>query len=124
MSSLPNSNHSNNYFRLLTDRYVQLFLVGVAIGSGVGYGFRQNIADPKRQEPIIQNEIRRFSRAEYERLQLGMRIAEVEAILGRGTEIQRSTTIAIFIWENWDTSKITVTFETGKLKRKEQLGLK
>ena len=44
-----------------------------------------------------------LTRAEYERLQIGMQLVQVEAILGRGIETQRSITHRIFVWKNKDS---------------------
>ncbi|MCC5606152.1 hypothetical protein LC612_04930 [Nostoc sp. CHAB 5834] len=62
--------------------------------------------------------------AEYQRLNLDMSIAEVEAILGRGTEIERTKATVHFVWTNIDTSEIRVEFQAGKVKSKKQFGLK
>ncbi|MHC5729219.1 MAG: hypothetical protein ACYTXY_34885, partial [Nostoc sp.] len=89
----------------------------------LGYGFRQP-ADSKQHEQSTQTELYRFSRVEYEQLKTGMSLTEVRSILYRGVEVSRSATTAIFIWQNPDGSKITVTFEHDKLKGKSQSGLK
>lgn len=115
-----NSKTSKSYGHLLA----VIFSIGIALGSGFGYGFNQAISNIKQQELTNKNEFYHFSRAEYERLKITMSLSEVEAILGRGTEVSRSTTMATFIWHNFDGSKITGTFENGKLKSKEQSGLK
>lgn len=67
--------------------------------------------------------IQHNSRAEYERLEPGMSRVEVESILGRGIEIQRSHNTATFEWKNLDCSSITVAFENGKLINKQQSNL-
>ena len=100
-----------------------IFSVGVALSSGLGYGFRQ-LADSKQYEQSAQTELYRFSRVEYEQLKTGMSLTEVRSILYRGVEVSRSATLATFVWKNPDGSKITVTFEHDKLKSKEQSGLK
>ncbi|QLE53801.1 hypothetical protein FD724_38720 (plasmid) [Nostoc sp. C057] len=100
-----------------------IFWVGVALSSGLGYGFRQ-LADSKQHEQSPQTELYRFSRVEYEQLKTGMSLTEVRSILYRGVEVSRSATVATFVWENPDGSKITVIFEHNKLKSKAQSGLK
>ncbi len=90
----------------------------------IGYDFSQSVLAANQQKSIVQTQVRHFSRVEYERLKLGMSLAEVEAILDRGTEINQSTKSATFIWENQDKSRITITFEGGKLTSKMQSGLK
>ena len=64
-----------------------------------------------------------ISRADYERLQPGMSRIEVESILGRGIEIERSLTTTTFKWENLDCSSITAIFENGNLVSKHQSNL-
>ncbi|MBC1241090.1 hypothetical protein [Nostoc sp. 2RC] len=53
-----------------------------------------------------------------------MSLTDVRSILNPGIEVSRSATIATFVWENPDGSKITATFESDKLKSKAQSGLK
>ena len=52
-----------------------------------------------------------------------MLLVQVEAILGRGSEIEQTTKTATFVWHNPDKSTITGVFENGKLVRKKQQGL-
>ena len=63
------------------------------------------------------------SRADYERLKIEMNQVEVELILGRGIEIERSHDSSTLIWQNSDESSIKAIFENGKLIRKYQEGL-
>ncbi len=98
-------------------------VITVAIGLGIGlsYGLIHYYKAIKNYETT--NEVlvvgTNFTRAEYERLQIGMQLVEAEAILGRGNEKRRTTTTRVFIWENFEGSKITVTFEGGNLTTKE-----
>ncbi|MBD2458423.1 hypothetical protein H6G80_30695 [Nostoc sp. FACHB-87] len=101
-----------------------MFSVGAALSSGLYYGFHQAANSAKQHEQPAQPELYRFSRAEYEQLKPGMSLTEVRSILYRGIEVNRSATIATFLWENADGSKITAVFENEKLKSKEQSGLK
>ncbi|WP_246275664.1 hypothetical protein [Brasilonema bromeliae] len=121
MSSLPNSNPYNPYVRLLGI----IFSLGVALGSGLGYGFSQAISSTKQQKLPTQTELCYVSRIEYERLQPGMSLTDVQAILGSGgTEVDRTATTATFIWENPNGYKITTVFNIGKLESKKQTGLR
>ncbi|QFS44269.1 hypothetical protein [Nostoc sphaeroides] len=108
------------------NNYIRLFLISFALGVGIGSGsISRNISDPKPPEASIQSNVtNNFSLAEYQRLNLDMSVAEVEAILGRGTEIERTKATAHFVWINLDTSEIRVEFQAGKLKSKKQFGLK
>lgn len=111
---------STPYVRLLS----LIFSIGVTLGSGLGYGLSQALDTVCQQQPHTQLQSRHFGQAEYVRLAPGMSPSEVESILDRGTEISRSATIATFVWQNPDGSQIKATFESGKLKSKEQSNLK
>ncbi|MHC5718351.1 MAG: hypothetical protein ACYTX0_41290 [Nostoc sp.] len=87
------------------------------------YGF-QAAFHPQQLEQSAQVELRRFGRAEYEQLKIGMSLTDVRSILGRGSEVSSSATMATFLWKNPDGSEITATFEHDKLKSKAQSGLK
>uniref|UniRef100_A0A8J6ZTG1 Uncharacterized protein n=1 Tax=Desmonostoc muscorum LEGE 12446 TaxID=1828758 RepID=A0A8J6ZTG1_DESMC len=78
---------------------------------------------PQQLEQSAQVQLRPFDRAEYEQLKIGMSLTDVRSILNRGVEVRRSETMATFVWENPDGSKITAIFQSDKLKSKEQLGL-
>ena len=49
---------------------------------------------------------------------------EVESILGRGIEIERSLSAVKFIWTNADDSSITAVFKDGRLESKYQSQLR
>jgi hypothetical protein len=99
-----------------------IFSVGVAFGSGLAYGFSQWVPATNQPELTIQTEVQNISRVKYERLKLGMALAEVEAILGPGIEVSQSTKNASFIWKKGNSS-INLTFEGNKLVYKAQSGL-
>ena len=64
------------------------------------------------------------TRADYERLKIGVTQVEVESILGRGIEIKRSHFVNTLIWQNSDKSSIKAIFDSGKLQSKHQENLK
>ncbi|MDZ8259876.1 hypothetical protein [Nostoc sp. ChiQUE01b] len=130
VTSMVNKNNptqSNNILaRLLAKADIKIVIptgVIVVILSYLSYGF-QAAFHPQQLEPSAQVQLRLFGRAEYEQLRVGMSLTDVRSILSRGVEVSRSATMATFVWENPDGSKITVTFESDKLKSKEQSGLK
>lgn len=84
----------------------------------------KDTSDFKSQTQAVTTQSQYPTRAEYERLEIGASLTTVEAIIGRGTEIKRSATTANFMWDYPNGSKITCTFEKGKLKDKEQFNLK
>lgn len=96
------------------------FSIGIAFGSGGGYGFYKYMAANPNMLSAQQN----ISRVEYERLRLGLSVFEVETILGPGVEIQSSSTSATYAWQNSDKSEIVAVFENGQLYSKRQSGLK
>ncbi|MEH2167444.1 MAG: hypothetical protein V7K41_12370 [Nostoc sp.] len=119
-----NPTQSNNTFaRLVAKVNVKIVIPAAAILGFLSYGF-QTAFHSQQLEPPPQVQLRLFGRAEYEQLRIGMSLTDVRSILSRGVEVSRSATIATFLWENPDGSKIIVTFEHDKLKSKEQSGLK
>ena len=124
MVNKTNPTQSNNTFaRLVAKVNVKIVIPAAAILGFLSYGF-QTAFHPQQLEPPPQVQLRLFGRAEYEQLRIGMSLTDVRSILSRGVEVSRSATIATFLWENPDGSKITVIFEHDKLKSKEQSGLK
>jgi hypothetical protein len=117
-------NSNSSIYRML----VRFFLTGLSLGffcSGVYQGFNGTpfLRNHPAESPILSG-VLLFSRAEYERLKIGMPLETVEAILGQGIETNQSSTMSTFFWQRADNSKITATFERGKLKSKSQSGLK
>lgn len=96
-----------------------LIAITIAFGCGVGYGLSNSLIG--ETSPISIK--RSFNLAEYERLRVGMALYEVESILGRGVEIEKSIKSKTFIWENLDKSQIIVVFEDNKLMKKQQRAL-
>ncbi len=93
-------------------------VIAIAIGLGIGVGYGFNHYKATNKESPVNVKFNYLTRAEYERLQIEMSLVEVEVILGRGTEIKRSTTTRVFIWNNPNGDKITGIFENGKLTSK------
>jgi len=119
-----NPTQSNNTFAQLVAKVnVKIVIPAAAILGFLSYGF-QTAFHPQQLEPPPQVQLPPFGRAEYEQLRIGMSLTDVRSILYRGIEVNRSATMATFVWENPDGSKITATFESERLKSKEQSGLK
>ena len=103
--------------------YLRL-VIGMVFGLGISYGVASGVfLDQAELQPSTIVQARNFTRAEYERLQIGMQLVEVEAILDRGIEVQQSVNIKTFVWRNFNGSTITATFENGKLINKQQAQL-
>jgi hypothetical protein len=64
------------------------------------------------------------SRADYERLELGMTLTDVQATLGRAIEVSQDETSATYKWVNSDGSQIMAVFRGDRLVSKEQIDLK
>ena len=130
MVNKTNPTQSNNILaRLLAKVDIKLIIrPGIAVGVGLTIlGYLPNLQaafHPQQLEQSAQVQLRPFGRAEYEQLRIGMSLTDVRSILGRGSEVSSSATIASFTWKNPDASEITVIFERGKLKSKAQSGLK
>jgi len=121
-----NPTQSNNTFAQLVAKVNVKIVIPAAAAAILGflsYGF-QTAFHPQQLEPPPQVQLPPFGRAEYEQLRIGMSLTDVRSILYRGIEVNRSATMATFVWENPDGSKITATFESERLKSKEQSGLK
>jgi hypothetical protein len=119
-----NQNPQPNYLRWL----VAIFMVGSmfgAFGAGVFDGIRQTTdsATPKQNPSVFHSGNQALGRAEYERLQIGITQAEVESILGRGIEVEKSVSNATYTWTNADSSSITAIFQNGRLVQKFQHNL-
>jgi hypothetical protein len=64
------------------------------------------------------------SRADYERLTVGMSLTDAQANLGRAIEVGSNETTATYKWENSDGSMITAVFKGDRLISKQQSNLK
>ncbi len=110
------------------DFVIHWFLLGniFKVIALIIFGFQQpnsSICKVKTNE-ATQSQLQQYnSRADYERLQIGMSQVEVESILGRGIEIERSPDLTTLIWKNLDGSSIKVIFEDDLLKNKYQSDL-
>ncbi|WP_414569532.1 hypothetical protein [Nostoc sp. CCY 9925] len=105
----------------------KVFLIGITLGSGLGYGFKQatdSIPPSKSNSTDTISEKQNLGLAEYIRLEPGMTLTEVESILGRGVEVERSEITMTYIWRNANSSGITVLFKNKKLEKKNQFNLK
>ena len=105
-----------------------VFALGVAFGYGLEIGINKAISVIEQKETHTKTEPqhinRHVNRVDYEQLKLGMSLTDVQAILGRGIEINHTETTATFLWQNFDGSQITVKFKDGKLMSKAQSNLK
>ncbi len=106
------------YLSKLPPIYTALVTIALIV-----FGFQQphlSTCEVKTNEPT-QSQLQQYnSRADYERLQIGMSQVKVESILGRGIEIERSHSSSTLIWKNPDNSSIKAIFENAKLIRKYQ----
>lgn len=130
MINKTNPTPSNNILaRLMVKIDVKMIISTGAIVAILSYlaHILPLTSQPKqlKQSASAQAQLRSFSRIDYEQLRIGMSLTDVRAaILNSGVEVSRSSTVATFVWENPDGSKIIATFENDKLKSKEQTGLK
>jgi hypothetical protein len=114
----------------LSHRVATTFIAGLLCGNfakGFWDGFHETPSGKASCTNLsAQSKKHTFGRAEYERLntEVGMPLATVEAILGSGTETSKTSQVATYIWEQADCSTITGIFENGRLKSKQQKGLK
>ncbi|MCM0594584.1 MAG: hypothetical protein KA716_32120 [Gloeotrichia echinulata DEX184] len=102
-------------------RFLKLFATGAVLGYGLNYGF--NHLRPKASSPTpIPYQVTHNQSTDYERLKIGMSIAEVIAILDSNwTEVDRTATTRTLEWAYPNNSKIVTIFEHDQLKNKKQL---
>lgn len=114
MSIVPNSQLPNPQTRLLAI----VFYFGVALGSGLGYGFNQAMSNTEQQQPT-QTKLH-DGPTNYERLKVGMSLTDVRAIMSsNGTETDRTATTANVVWES-KGYQITASFKNDQLESKKQ----
>ena len=124
--SIINGNHQNpepNLVWLL----IKIFCIGTVLGTGAGYAFKEvtELMPSKSISCVTPTENQKlFGLAEYLRLEPGMSLEQVESILDRGTEVERSKTTMTYLWKNVCGSSITVVFKSNKLLKKTQVDLK
>ena len=126
---MPNHTQNNDWFDTLKPYLSKLppiyaALVAIAL---LFIGLPQpnsSTCDIKANKPAQSQTQQYNGRAEYERLQIAMGQVQVESILGRGIEIERSPDSTTFTWKNPDCSSITAIFKDGKLQHKYQENLK
>ncbi|MEM8863581.1 MAG: hypothetical protein AAGD96_35180 [Chloroflexota bacterium] len=110
------SNLSEFFFNpVIQNRLLVSFSIGAALGAGLIHGIRGESAYCSTDSHV--------TRAEYERIELQMSLIEVEAILGRGIEVDQSKSTTTVIWTNCDESSITAIFEAAQMIKKSQTGL-
>ena len=107
----------NSRFRWVTIAIILLLgLAGIALPV-INLLPSSSPAQSPAQQQIV-------SRAEYERLEMGMTLTDAQAMLGRAIEVNHDEATATYQWINKDGSKITAVFKGNRLVRKEQSGLK
>jgi len=105
---------------ILESPFLRLIVASV-FTFGITYKVVTNISIEKLEEPKPSTTLTEsFTRAEYQRLKIGMSLIEVETILGRGIGIRQTKNRETFIWKNSNGSTITAIFEEGKLIDKKQ----
>lgn len=122
---------------------VAIIVITVLLGKGMeqvakeaGYSsVKEMMEDIKRGVDTLQTvqtalEPEKVTKANYDKIQPGMTLAEVEAILGKTTmaeEIVKSgmqeNAPFVLLWKLNGLRFITVAFENGKVKEKNQVGL-
>jgi len=122
---------------------VMVIAITVLLGRGLeevakeaGYSSaREMFKDIKKGIDTLQNaqtalEPQKVTKTNYDRIQPGMTLAEVEAILGKtamAEDIVKSgaqeTIPYVLLWKVDGFRFVTVAFENGKVKEKNQVGL-
>ncbi len=95
-----------------------LVMITIGLGISISNAFINTNIKNNSTPPTVQ--VHPFTRAEYERLKLGMSIVQVEM---KQSEMKQSTKTVTLVWTNPNGSKIIVIFENNKLIEKRQEGL-
>lgn len=91
--------------------YIKRFILSVGFILGLlVVGFDRGLTFD-RQMP------RSFERAEFERIHSGMKLNEIEAILGRGIKTEETSNFKKYVWKNLDGSQIFVEFDSNNFAR-------
>lgn len=105
----------------VTSKLADALVKVIAIGSlGVNIIFAPVATGPQNPQFCSMGTCSAISRVEYERLEIGMTLTQVEAILGPGTETYTAENRSQFRWQNSDDYRVEATFQEGKLIEKEQ----
>lgn len=111
---------------MITDNFwKQLLAISFSMGTAFGYGVTAAVNEYLMGKgPEMCQQVSGFEAdltlTEYEQLELGMSIAEVRTILGRGIEISQTESTVVLVWKNPNGSGIVGTFEGGSLANKQQ----
>ena len=105
---------------LLHPRIKQVFIALAIVGAFVGATAAGYMQRNGAQAKCGQIECSQIDQAKFYRLDTGMSLAEVEAILGAGTKQSQTPTETTFIWRNAEGYAITAVFTDRKLQRHSQ----
>ncbi|MEM8611165.1 MAG: hypothetical protein AAGF93_04025 [Cyanobacteria bacterium P01_H01_bin.105] len=117
MSIIPNPLSEGN------KKWINLSLAFIAaFGFGIGSGAVHTIYtfESRNHESESQCVQASLSLADYNRLELGDTLKEVQFILGVGIEQSSSSSQSVYLWANPDSSHIKAIFRNGVLQSKEQ----
>ena len=107
---------SNANQKIITFILSAITALGLGIGSGAVYAI-QSLRSENQQ--YLQSQ-QRITLTEYEYLEIGDSLKQVELILGPGIEESRSGSQIVLVWKNPDGSYIRADFDNEKLTSKQQ----
>jgi hypothetical protein len=105
---------------LPSGRSLPMFLLAGILSGGVTVSVHVYISMHPQTSAAPSLAKQQFDLTDYEKLKTGMTLTDVQAILGKGTELESTATIAIYEWKNADGSGLNCTFKQGKLNHKKQ----
>jgi hypothetical protein len=109
---------------LPSGRSLPMFLLAGIISGGATVSVHVYISLHPPMSAAPNPAKQQFDLTDYERLKTGMTLTDVQAILGKGTEVESTATVAVYEWKNTDGSGLDCTFKQGKLNHKKQSRLK
>jgi hypothetical protein len=103
---------------LPSGRSLPIILLAGILSGGVTIHVYVSLHPSMSAVPSVARQ--QFGLIDYERLKTGMTLTDVQAILGKGTELESTATLATYEWKNADGSGLRCTFKQGKLNHKKQ----
>lgn len=106
----------NLYLRLV--KY--FFSLGVALGIGLIYVLTTVPLHNDNHKPALQCSTEAL--VLYQKLKTEMTLTDVQSFLGPGSEVESTRDTVTFVWHKNSNLSIIVTFQDGKLIRKQKKG--
>jgi len=103
-------------------KWIMLFLVWAVF---IGYFLIFDVLAPKSLEPKpSQPPPSKVTKANYDKIQLGMSLEDVEELIGQHTAIKPSDgPNEIYVWKTGVSKAVTITFDKNRVIAKRAVGI-